>query len=94
MYDEVGATQEQEPIRSELRASEPMMEKEYRPSRQELLRDYEINLRFLSGRGMVIKVGCKEIAFEDTNKGMEELAKYIENPYEEGKRWNKIFNEK
>ena len=91
MYEEIGATQE--PIRGELNASEPMMEKEYKPSRQRILRDYEINLRFLSGRGMTIRVGCKEIAFEDTNKGMEELVKYIENPYEEGKRWNKIINE-
>lgn len=73
---------------------EPMMEKEYKPSKNEILRDYEINLRFLSGRGMIISVGCKQIAFEDTNKGMEELAKYINNPYEERKKWNKIFDER
>jgi hypothetical protein len=91
MYDEAG--EPQEAIR-ELRNSEPMMVKEdYRPSRQRILADYEINLRFLSGRGLVIRVGCKELAFEDANKGMEELTKYIENPYEEGKKWNKIFNE-
>jgi len=71
----------------------PMMEKEYKRQRNDILRDYEINLRFLSGRGMVVRVGCKEIAFEDTMKGMEELTKYIDNPYEEGKKWNKIFNE-
>lgn len=92
MYEEMGETQE--PIRETLSDSGPMVGKEeYRPSRQQILRDYEINLRFLSGRGMTIRVGCKEVAFEDTNKGMEELSKYIENPYEEGKRWNKIFNE-
>ena len=73
---------------------ELMMEKEYKPSKNEILRDYEINLRFLSGRGMIISVGCKQIAFEDTNKGMEELAKYIDNPYEERKKWNKIFDER
>jgi hypothetical protein len=69
------------------------MGKECRPSRQELLREYEINLRFLSGRGMLIRVGCKEIAFEDMNEGMKELSKYIENPYEEGKRWQQIINQ-
>jgi hypothetical protein len=76
-----------------LNMAESKMEKEYKPSRQEILRDYEISLRFLSGRGMLIRVGCKEIAFEDSNKGMEELTKYIQNPHEEGKRWTKIFNE-
>jgi len=78
---------------SGLDESRPTMEKSYKPSRNEILRDNEISLRFLSGRGMVVRVGCKEIAFEDSNKGMEELTKYINNPYEEQKKWNKIFND-
>lgn len=45
MYEEMGATQE--PIRRELIDSGPTMGKEeYRPSRQELLRDY--GMRYLN----------------------------------------------
>jgi hypothetical protein len=66
--------------------------KDYRPSDMEFLRDYEIIIRFLSGRGCVIRVGCKEIAFEDNQKAMEALNSYVSNPYEESKKWNQIFN--
>ena len=78
-------------------AGEPMvgrdypMEKEYKPKRQDILRDYEINIRFLSV-GCVVRVGCKEIPFKRVSEAMEELNKYVENPYEEQKRWNDIFN--
>jgi hypothetical protein len=37
-------------------------------------------------------VGCKEIPFTNVKDAMEELNKYVNNPYEEGKRWNKIFD--
>jgi hypothetical protein len=69
-----------------------MMEKEYRLPNQQVLREYEIKLRFLS-RGMIISVGCKEIAFSDVKEGLEELNKYLANPYEEQKKWNKILNQ-
>lgn len=65
--------------------------KEYRPSNQDVLREYEIKLRFLS-RGMVISVGCKEIGFSDIKEGLDELNKYLTDPYEEQKKWNKILN--
>ena len=64
---------------------------EYRPNKQQILRDYEINIRFLSV-GCVVRVGCKEIPFTNVSEAMEELNKYVSNPYEEGKRWNKIFD--
>ena len=65
--------------------------KEYIPNKQQILREYEINIRFLSV-GCVIRVGCKEIPFTNVGEAMEELNKYVSNPYEEGKRWNKIFD--
>jgi hypothetical protein len=70
--------------------SERMVEKEYRPKRQELLKDYEISIRFLS-IGCVVRVGCKEIPFTNVDEAMKEVNNYIKNPYEEGKRWNKLF---
>ena len=72
---------------------ERMMAKEYRPSDIEVLRDHEINIRFLSGRGCIISVGCKQIAFEDNQKAMEALNAYVSSPYEESKKWNQIFNQ-
>ncbi len=64
---------------------------EYKPNKQQILRDYEINIRFLSV-GCVIRVGCKEIPFTNVGDAMVELNKYVSNPYEEGKRWNQIFD--
>jgi hypothetical protein len=66
-------------------------EKEYRPSKQEALRDYEINIRFLS-RGCVVKVGCKEIAFEDVSKAMAQLNEYISgDTWEVQNKWRKLL---
>jgi len=64
---------------------------EYIPNKQQILREYSIELRFLSV-GCVIRVGCKEIPFTNVSEAMEELNKYVSNPYEEVKRWNKIFD--
>jgi hypothetical protein len=64
---------------------------EYKPRKQELLREYEIRLRFLSV-GCVVSVGCKEIPFRDVNEAMVEINKYVSNPYEQGKRWREIFD--
>lgn len=72
---------------------EPEMQKtsEYRPSNQEALREYEINIRFLS-RGCVVRVGCKEIAFEDPDYAMAQINAYVSNPWEEQKKWRKILD--
>ena len=73
--------------------NEPMMEepKEYTPSKTEALREYEINIRFLS-RGCVVRVGCKEIAFSDNEEAITELNKYFNAPYETQKSWRKILD--
>jgi hypothetical protein len=84
------------PLVTEERGDRPMMDREYSkeeylPNKQQILREYTIELRFLSV-GCVIRVGCKEIPFTNVSEAMEELNKYVSNPYEEGKRWNKIFD--
>jgi hypothetical protein len=61
-------------------------------NRNQLLREYEIAIRFLS-RGCVIRVGCKEIAFEDNDNAMNELMEYAKDPYKTSEKWHKILNE-
>lgn len=66
--------------------------KEYRPSRMECLRDYNINIRFLSV-GCVIEVGCKSIPFTTIKEAMEALNEYVARPYETRQIWEKRFQE-
>lgn len=68
------------------------MIEERKPSPQRALREYEVTLRFLS-KGMIIRVGCKEIAFSDNKEGIEALNKYLESPQEEQDRWYKLLND-
>jgi hypothetical protein len=73
---------------------EPMgkMEGEYRPSKQEALREYEISIRFLS-RGCIVRVGCKEIPFEDLSRAMAEINEYVAgDTYEAQKKWRKLLD--
>ena len=69
---------------------EPELKTEYKPKKQELLREYEIRLRFLSV-GCLVSVGCKDIPFRDIKEAMDCVNKYVENPYEEGMKWREIF---
>ena len=76
------------------RDNEPTMEKcveEYKPSNKEALREYELNIRFLN-RGCIVRVGCKEIAFEDYTNAMAAINAYVNNPWEEQKKWRKILD--
>ena len=61
--------------------------KEYKPSKQEALSHYEINIQFMS-RGCVIRVGCKTIPFSSTEEAIAELQKYFENPYDTQQKWS------
>ena len=63
---------------------------DYKPKKQELLREFEIRIKFLSV-GCVVNVGCKEIPFRNIKEAMECINDYVNNPYEEGKKWGKIF---
>ena len=68
-----------------------LLSKEYRPSDNDILRQYEITLKYLS-RGMIITIGCKQIAFSDNKEGLDALNAYINNPNEESDKWHKILN--
>ena len=66
--------------------------KEWRPSKEEALREYEINIRFLS-RGCIVRVGCKEIPFEDVSNAMAQLNEYVAgDTYEVQKKWRKLLD--
>jgi hypothetical protein len=62
----------------------------YRPSNKEALMDHEIKIEFLN-RGCIIRVGCKSIAFEDTENAMDALVAYTKNPWELQQHWRKIL---
>jgi hypothetical protein len=64
---------------------------EYQPSKNELLKEYNIEINFFS-RGCLIRVGCKSIPFETIESAMEALNKYINDPWNEQKKWEKILN--
>lgn len=76
-------------MEQQIRAEECLsMAKECKPSKQEALGRYEINIQFLS-RGCVIRVGCKAIPFSSTEEAIAELKRYFDNPYETQEEWNK-----
>ena len=70
----------------------PEVGKEWRPSNQEALREYEINIRFLN-RGCIVRVGCKEIAFEDVSNVMAQINAYVAgNTWDEQQKWRKLLD--
>jgi hypothetical protein len=82
-----GPTEEREMTMNEHLA----MKQEYRPKRQELLREYELRVKFLSV-GCIVSVGCKDIAFTTVDEAAAEIHDYLKDPYGSHKRWNDIFN--
>lgn len=75
----------------ELRAMNDCV-KEYRPSRMDCLKEYQINIRFLSV-GCLIEVGCRSIPFSTIAEGMAALNNYIQDPYTVRQLWEKKFQE-
>ena len=65
--------------------------KEYKPSNQQLLQEYDINIQFLS-RGCIVRVGCKSIAFETVESAMKEINEYVTNSYETQNKWRKLLD--
>jgi hypothetical protein len=66
--------------------------REYRPSKQEVLREHEIRIHFLH-RGCVVHVGCKQIAFEDVSRAMTEINEYVTgDTYEVQQKWRKLLD--
>lgn len=76
-----------------IRMPEPVVDvpKEYRPTNQEALREYELRIQFLN-RGCIVHVGCKSIAFETVESAMFEVNKYVDSPWESQQRWRKILS--
>lgn len=73
---------------------EPQIKKcveEYKPSNKEVLREYDIRIKFLN-RGCVVSVGCKEIAFEDPKEAMAAINAYVATPWSEQQKWRKILD--
>jgi hypothetical protein len=66
-------------------------EKEYIRPRMDYLREYEINIRFLS-LGCIVRVGCKEIAFTSIDEAIQEVNDYVANPKLLTDKYNKIFD--
>lgn len=66
--------------------------KEYKPSRLECLRNYNINIEFLS-IGCIIRIGCKSVPFSTIDEGMKALNEYVSNPYEQRKIWEEKFKQ-
>ena len=76
-------------------ALEPQIEKvsepkEWRPSNNEALREFEIRIKFLN-RGCIVSVGCKDIAFEDPISAMAAVNAYVTNPWDEQQKWRKLL---
>ena len=65
--------------------------KEYRPSKREALKEYNISIEFLD-RGCMVRVGCKSIAFEDVEEAMVAIVNYTKNPWESQQEWRKILD--
>ncbi len=61
-------------------------------SKQQLLSDYEIHIKFLSS-GCVINIGCKSIAFSSSEEAIAELNRYFENPSKVDDEWQIKFNQ-
>lgn len=64
----------------------------WKPSRAEALRDYQINIEFLT-IGCIVSVGCKRIPFTSVSEGMKAINEYVEQPYEMRQKWEKLFEE-
>jgi hypothetical protein len=81
-----------EVMQGEMRLQEGIEPKQWKQPRNEMLREFEINIKFFNV-GCVVNVGCKSIAFENVDKMMEELQYYVQHPYEAREKWNKIIEE-
>ena len=77
-------------MNDQLEQTVPVPKEEYKPSCLEVLKDYEIRIKFLD-RGCIVEVGCKSIAFETIDSAMLEINSYVSNPYETQQKWRKLL---
>ena len=66
------------------------VKKEWIPTRNECLQNFEIRIKFLS-MGCIVEVGCKSIPFQFVNDAMDAINQYVENPHDERKKWEKLI---
>jgi hypothetical protein len=84
---------EEETVMPELNAGTRVQEdceKQWRPSKNECLKNHQINIEFLS-MGCIVRVGCMSIPFQFINDAMDAIKAYTEHPYEERQRWEKLI---
>jgi hypothetical protein len=70
----------------------PVEKCEYTPSRSQALRDYRIEIEFLT-IGCIVRVGCKAIPFTSVDEAMKELNAYVKDPVTSQKVWEKRFQD-
>lgn len=73
-----------------IREQEPTTKIEWKPSRIMALRTYEINIKFLD-RGVLVGVGCRQIAYENVNTFLIDFNEYVANPAGVQEKWLKEF---
>jgi hypothetical protein len=56
------------------------------PTKQQALARYNIEIKFLS-KGCIVTVGCKQIAFSNTDDAINALTEYFSDPNEAYKKW-------
>ena len=76
---------------NQLRATEPVPEPSRPLTRQQLLAEYRISIRFLA-KGCIVEIGCKEIAFSSVQSAMSAINDYVEDPKKAGDYWRGEFN--
>lgn len=92
MHEEQEMAEMPRPQLLEEQPKEQPIGKEWRPSQQEVLREYELSIRFLH-RGCIVQVGCKSIAFEDVGTAMQAVNDYVcGDTYEEQQKWRRILD--
>lgn len=80
------------PVNEEVLGTEEDVLSKEPESRISQLGRYNIDLQFLSS-GMIIRIGCKQIAFSTITEGMSALNEWVKDPTTESEKWNKIFNQ-
>ncbi len=58
---------------------------------QQVLQQHEIRIRFLD-QGCIVSLGCKDVAFGDTELAIDAVSEYVNNPKVMSKKWREKFN--
>ncbi len=58
---------------------------------QQVLQQHEIRIRFLD-KGCIVSLGCKDVAFGDTELAIDAVSEYVNNPKVMSKKWREKFN--